>query len=129
MSQRDLAAELRAARTAAPDHVREQVRLIAAAATPPPRRSTWRRAVVLAVPVAAAVAAAVIVTRPSHEHNAAQALMKQRELAPAIGAPTNQGAAATPTVPAPSASRAQKYGAYLSLRIPTASAVSNGVKR
>src|SRR5438876_36394 len=32
MSQRDLAAELRAARVVAPDHVREQVRLIAAAA-------------------------------------------------------------------------------------------------
>jgi len=70
MSQRDLAAELRAARVVAPDHVREQVRLIAAAATPPARRFTWRRALVIAVPAAAAIAAAVIVTRPSHEHRA-----------------------------------------------------------
>jgi hypothetical protein len=131
MSQRDLAAELRATRVAAPDHVRAQVRLIAAAATPPPRRFTWRRTLVVALPVAAAVAAAVVVTRPAHHNSAAHALFKQPGLAsPPVAAQTNSGAAATPTtVPAPSASRAQRYGAYLSLRIPTASGVSNGVKR
>jgi hypothetical protein len=130
MSQRDLAAELRAARVAAPDHVREQVRLIAAAASPPPRRFTWRRAFVVAVPVAAAIAAAVIVTRPAHQGNAERALFQQSGRAPVIGAQTNGSGAATPaTIPAPSPSRAQQYGAFLSLRIPTASGVSDGVKR
>ena len=66
MSQRDLVAELRAARVVAPSHVRDQ--------RAPDRRSrdarrarrfTWRRALVIALPVAAAVAAAVVVTRPS----------------------------------------------------------------
>ena len=52
MSQRDLAAELRASRVAAPDEVRERVRLIAVDGTPPPRRFTWRRAFVVALPVA-----------------------------------------------------------------------------
>ena len=65
MSQRDLVAELRGARIAAPADVRERVRLIAAAATPAPRRFTWRRALVVALPVAAAVAASIVFTRPS----------------------------------------------------------------
>jgi hypothetical protein len=131
MSQRDLAAELRVARVAAPDHVRAQVRLIAASATAPPRRLTWRRAFVVALPVAAAITAAVIVARPSHQNNAAHTLFKQAGRAPAIGAQTTGGgAAATPSaVPAPSPSRAQRYGAYLSLRSATASDVSDGVKR
>ena len=66
MSQRDLSAEFRGTRVVAPNHVRDQVRLIAAAAPPPPRRITWRRALVIALPVVAAVAAAVIVARPAH---------------------------------------------------------------
>ena len=44
MSQRDLAAELRAARLTAPAEVRERVRRIAAHDdTVRPRRFTWRR--------------------------------------------------------------------------------------
>jgi Domain of unknown function (DUF4349) len=67
MPQRDVLAELRAARTAAPDEVRERVLTLAAAAAPPKRTTfTWRRALVVCVPVAAAVAAAVVLTRPSH---------------------------------------------------------------
>ena len=55
MSQRDLVAELRAARVAAPPQVRERVRLIAATAElVPPRRFLRRRSLVLLVPVAAA---------------------------------------------------------------------------
>ena len=128
MSQRDLAAELRAARVVAPDHVREQVRLIAAAATPPARRFTWRRALVIAVPAAAAIAAAVIVTRPSHEHRALP-LIQHGELAPTIRAQKSSTGAVPAPVPGPSPSRAQRYGAFLSLRIPTATGVSDGVKR
>ena len=128
MSQRDLAAELRAARVVAPNHVREQVRLIAAAATPPTRRFTWRRALVIAVPAAAAIAAAVIVTRPSHEHRAVP-LVLHGALAPTIRAQKSNAGAVPAAVPAPSPSRAQRYGAFLSLRIPTATGVSDGVKR
>ena len=51
MSQRDLTAELRGARIAAPSELRERVRLIAAAdTTPTPRGFTWRRALVVAAP-------------------------------------------------------------------------------
>src|SRR5690349_24401385 len=70
MSQRDLVAELRGARVAAPEQLREQVRLIAGAAAPPPRRLTWRRVLVVALPVAAAVAAVVVVTRPAGRQTA-----------------------------------------------------------
>ena len=42
MSQRDLVAELRGARLAAPDHLREQVRLIAGSATTSARRQVKR---------------------------------------------------------------------------------------
>ena len=138
MSQRDLATELRAARVSAPNHVREQVRLIAAAAAPPPRRLTWRRALVVALPVAAAVAAAVIVTRPSGNHGATPAILHGDAAQVERGAPTTTpsfraqkslgGVAATPA-PAPSTKRAQTYGAYLALRIGTRTGVSDGVKR
>ena len=70
MSQRDLVAELRGARLAAPDHLREQVRLIAGSAKPPAKRFTWRRALVVALPVAAAVAAVVVLTRPAGRQTA-----------------------------------------------------------
>ena len=43
MSQRDLVAELRAARVVAPPEVRERVRLIARSAAPPRRMFTRRR--------------------------------------------------------------------------------------
>ena len=48
MSQRDLVAELRGARIAAPAELRERVRSIAAGAPAPRRRFTWRRALVVA---------------------------------------------------------------------------------
>src|SRR5581483_7412287 len=106
MSQRDLVAELRGARPAAPPEVRERVRLIAArATTPPTRRFTWRRALVVAVPAAAAVAAAAGDAR-------AQAAPAPKELAP-LTSPT----------------RVQRVSASLSLRIPTADGVSEAVKR
>jgi acetolactate synthase regulatory subunit len=130
MSQRDLAAELQSARVTAPPELRDRVRLIAAAdRTPPARRFTWRRALVVALPVAAAVAASIVFTRPSH-HNTAQPLVERgiahgsatfksapAQLAPALG------------VPAPSRTRVQRYGADLTLRVPNATRVSDGVKR
>jgi hypothetical protein len=131
MSQRDLVAELRAARVPAPEHVRDHVRLIAAAAAPPPRRIGWRRAFVVAVPLAAAIAAAVVLTRPSNEHTATPTVVhgayagptERKQLQPQVGAGVAQGA------PAPSQTRAQKYGAFLSLRLATRAGVSDGVKR
>ena len=117
MSQRDLVAELRAARVEAPSEVRERVRLIAAAAPRPPRRLTWRRAVVVAVPVAAAVAAAVVLTRPSSNHQTVTPLQTERAAA-------NHGAAVSPkaySVPS-SAGRVQVVGETLSLRVTDISA-------
>jgi hypothetical protein len=136
MSQRDLVAELRATRPSAPGYVREQVRLIAATATPPQRRLsfTWRRAFVVAVPLAAAVAAAVVLTRPSGDQTAVPlqadtALQQQStELAPQARARKGVAGAAT-TAPAPSSTRAQIYGAYLSVQVASGKGVSDGVKR
>lgn len=130
MSQRDLAAELRAARVTAPDHVRQHVRLIAATSAPPPRRLTWRRAFVVALPAAAAIAAAVIVTRPSNEHRATPAVVhgeaaRTTDQAKQFHAQSGAAGAA----PAPSQRRAQTYGAFLSLRISSRNGVSDGVKR
>jgi len=137
MSQRDLAAELRGARITAPSELRLRVRLIAAADATPTRRFTWRRALVVALPVAAAVAATVVFTRPSNNHEVAtQTLIRgaavqpgsTKALGPVTGAPTDSagGAAklAVPTAPG----RVQVYGAYLALRLHSATAVSDGVK-
>ena len=142
MSQRDLTAELRAARIVAPAEVRERIRAIAA--TDPTARAprvSWRRALVLAVPVAAAVAATIVFTRPAH-HSAAG--LERRTLArPAIvhgeaaqsssGSVTQSGTAkAAPgiTIPVPpSGTRVQRYGATLTLRVPTPDGVSAGVQR
>jgi hypothetical protein len=124
MSQRDLVAELRAARVEAPSEVRERVRLIAAAAPAPPRRFTWRRALVVAVPAAAAIAAVVVVARPSHRE---QTVAPNARSAPAIA----HGSAAAPeaakelAVPT-TAQRVQVVGTTLSLRTRD---VSSGVKR
>jgi hypothetical protein len=123
MSQRDLVAELRAARVEAPAEVRERVRLIAAAAPAPSRRFTRRRALAVALPAAAAIAAAVVVTRPAHHE---QPLADQLRSAPAV---TNGAAAGTATkeLAVPSASqRVQVVGTTLSLRTRS---VSDGVKR
>jgi hypothetical protein len=127
MSQRDLVAELRAARIEAPPNVRAHVRLIAAAdTTPPHRRFTWRRALVVALPVAAAVAATVIFTRPAH-HPAVQhgEAAGGARLAPSV----QQKTFGAQAVPAPSTTRVQRYGATLRLRVDSAGAVSSGVTR
>ena len=134
MSQRDLVAELQAARLPAPPELRERVRLIAAADTSARRpRLTWRRALVVALPVAAAVAATVVFTRPSHRQaetavdSAQHGSVLQTQLAPAPrqSAGTAAKSYAVPTTPG----RVQVYGATLSLRIPDAVGVSNAVKR
>ena len=127
MSQRDLAAELRAARVEAPPEVRERVRLIAAAAPAPPRRLTWRRGLVLALPVAAAVAATIVVTRPSHHRQAFAPQVERKAEAP-TGTAVNGAAAGTAramAVPS-SPNRVQVVGTTLSLRTRD---VSDGVKR
>jgi hypothetical protein len=131
MSQRDLAAELRASRITAPDEVRERVRLIAVAGTPPPRRFTWRRALVVALPVAAAVAASIVFTQPDHQE---QQRVAHGEVAPAtvtaLQAQTDAGAAKlAPITPAPPPGRVVNYDAALSLRVPTSNDVSTAVKR
>ena len=123
MSQRDLVAELQAARVTAPPEVRERVRLIAAGAPQAPRRFTWRRALVVAVPVAAAIAAAVVFSRPSHEPVAVQ---DQKGAVRAAAPPARaQGAATELSVPSAKA-RVQVYGATLGLRVHD---VSDAVKR
>lgn len=122
MSQRDLVAELRAARVEAPPQVRARVRLVAAAAPAPPRRLTWRRALTIAVPVAAAVAAAAVVfaTRPASNHNAADT---ERLVQHGAAASVPQAKAfAVPQTP----TRAQSLGETLSLRVHD---VSDSVKR
>jgi hypothetical protein len=137
MSQRDLVAELRGARISAPADVRARVRLIAAADTTRTRRTlTWRRALVLAVPVAAAVGAAIVLTRPSHSPPVAVPV--ERSIvhgAPPYSVATTQGKASsapavpTPLAPSASATRVQRYGAYLALRVADPDGVSAGVKR
>jgi hypothetical protein len=143
MSQRDLAAELRAARITAPSELRERVRLIAAADTTPTRRFTWRRALVVALPVAAAIAASIVFTRPNNNQERATQTVQLAQGAGAVrsavpnaahklGAPsaktdshggfvTGLGVPSTPN-------RVQVYDAYLALRLASATAVSDGVK-
>lgn len=123
MPQRDLVAELRAARVAAPPEVRERVRLIAAGAPPERRRFSWRLAVAVVVPVAAAVAATVIFTRPSHHQ---QPIADRFGIA--RGAATQKAVPAAPrvfSVPT-SPKRVQTVGATISLRVRS---ISDGVKR
>jgi hypothetical protein len=131
MSQRDLVAELRGARLAAPPHLREQVRMIAASATPPAKRFTWRRALVVALPVAAAVAAVVVVTRPGGRQTAQpeQTVLRAAVQHGSAGAAIQAPKAYAQTVPLQNPNRAQRYEAYLALRVRTGDGVSNGVKR
>jgi len=131
----DLAAQLRAARIAAPPELRERVRMIAGS-EPSHARLSWftaRRALVVAVPVAAAVAASIVFTLPSHKQPQPTALSAQRtERAaspPLHGSATKSFGAAPALAPPPSRTRAQRYGASLTLRLATATGVSNGVKR
>lgn len=140
MSQRDLVAELRAVRLTAPPEVRERVRLIAAnAATAPPRRFLRRRSLVLLVPVAAALAAAVVLTRPHSSAPPPQGLALQPETAvhgaaaaPGAGSPSaatgSNAAVPKAFAPAPSPTRAQRYGATIGLRVASPGAVSTAVK-
>jgi hypothetical protein len=121
MSQRDLVAELRAARVEAPPQVRERVRLVTAAAPAPPRRFTWRRAFVVAIPVAAAVAATFVITRPSSHQNAAGTERTIQHGAAAQSAPRAKAFAVPATT-----NRAQTLGETLSLRVHD---VSDAVKR
>jgi Domain of unknown function (DUF4349) len=145
MSQRDLAAELRAARITAPVEVRERIRAIAATDTTArgPRftpQFTWRRALVLAVPVAAAVAATIVFTRPTDHPTAVPEAKLAAQPAIVHGAATQTqrggpvdsattGARATAIPVAPSPTRVQRYGATLTLRVPTPDGVSAGVQR
>jgi hypothetical protein len=136
MSQRDLVAELRAARVEAPPEVRERVRLIAAAAPAPPRRVTWRRAAVVLVPAVAAIAAAVLVTRPSHHPESAIDAARARvahsvttELAPRAQDTPSAATGARPLTVPSAKGRAQQYDASLALRFDNAEQVSDAVKR
>ncbi len=143
MSQRDLVAELRAARITAPVEVRERIRAIAATDTTLREpRFTWRRALVVALPVAAAVAAAIVFTRPANHPTAvpveraiadqAAKLAPQAHGSAAHTFSTQSGTAATPgiAIPVPpSRTRVQRYGATLALRVPTPDGVSAGVQR
>jgi hypothetical protein len=142
MSQRDVTAELRGARITAPSELRERVRLIAAADTTPTRRFTWRRALVVALPVAAAVAASIVFTRPGEKQTAVELQSAKpnaaygsiatappaRTLSPA-GTKAADSAAGAAKLAVPSTpGRVQTYGAYLALRLDSATAVSDGVK-
>ena len=126
MSQRDLVAELRAARVVAPPEVRERVRLIARSAAPPRRMFTWRRALVVALPAAAAIAAAVVFTRPA-SHNEQPVALEAQIRAAARGALAPKATGAVPFgAPTTDRARVQRYNATLSLRLKN---VSDAVKR
>ena len=127
MSQRDLVAELRAARVTAPAEVRERVRLIASRAPEPRTRFTWRRALVVAVPTLAAVAAAVVFL-PSHETQHVQHGAVALQHAKSYGRATAPGGA-DQLAPRTTRSRVQRIGTQLSLRADSPAAVSSGVKR
>lgn len=147
MSQRDLVAELRAARVAAPVEVRERVRVIAASAAEPSptRRFLRKRSLLVLVPVAGALAGAIVLTRPSGHHPNALAERTDKaatgsarvQAAPAAPPPAaagvQHGAAATgglgTLAPAPSSTRAQRYGASIGLRVASPGAVSSAVKQ
>lgn len=135
MSQRDLVAELRGSRIAAPAELRARVRSIAAAgADSQARRFTWRRALVVALPATAAIAATIALTRPDPNQTAASDARTQTYLqaekslvAPPIAQSGSAGA--TRLAPQTTPGRVQQYNAYLALRVPTADGVSDGVKR
>jgi uncharacterized protein DUF4349 len=132
----DLAAALRAARVPAPHELRERVRMIAGA-QPSHARFTLRRALAVALPVAAALAATLVFTLPSHKQQqtalSGQSTLRAAKV-PAHGSAAKSFGGATalvpaPVAPAPSATRSQRYGASLTLRLATPTEVSNGVKR
>src|SRR5436305_2926750 len=127
MSQRDVLAELRAARVAAPPEVRERVAALAAAALRPPRRLTWRRALVVAVPAAAALAAAVVFARPSADQVAVTTIASNGAVHAEATAPHPFAQSGSRALVVPAArQRVQNVGIYLALRTRH---VSDGVKR
>ncbi|HEV7639253.1 MAG TPA: DUF4349 domain-containing protein, partial [Gaiellaceae bacterium] len=109
--------------------------------TTPTRRFTWRRALVVALPVAAAIAASIVFTRPgdhraAHTPAAARTMVipqrgSAKTLTPTITGTTDSalgsGGAAKLAVPS-APGRVQDYGAFLALRLESATAVSDGVK-
>jgi hypothetical protein len=132
MSQRDLVAELRAARVAAPPQVRERVRMIAATAElVPPRRFLRRRSLVLLVPVAAALVGAIaLTTRPSTNPREAASLPVRSEsvgAAPTVHNGASTGSAAKAYAPAPTPTRAQRYGAWIAVQVGSSVAVSQAI--
>jgi hypothetical protein len=139
MSQLDLIAQLRESRPLAPAELREHVRQIAAQAPVPRKRFTWRRAVVVLVPVAAAAALAVAFFPRANEsgqpevmRTTAPAAAEEPFATDAASAPSakaQSGSALAPTAPPTSRTRAQRYSATLTLRLPTAKAVSAATTR
>jgi hypothetical protein len=137
MSQRDLVAELRGSRIAAPAELRAHVRSIAASGAPAPaRRFTWRHALVVALPAAAAIAAVLVIARPESNQSAVSdastqtTLRAEKSLAvPPIAQSGTVGGGTTRLAPQTTPGRVQRYGAYLALRVPTPDGVSDGVKR
>jgi hypothetical protein len=140
MSQPDLVTRLREARPVAPPELRERVRLVAERAPQPPRRLSWRLGVVVAFAAALAVVAAVLATRggdrraepvpvtaepyavePAREDAATPAPEAQKSLA----APPTHAAGSV----APSATRLQRYRAYLELRVARPADVSKATQR
>jgi Domain of unknown function (DUF4349) len=130
MSQRDLAAELRAVRMTAPAEVRARVRLIAATAEPsPPRRFLRRRSLVLLVPLAAGLAGTIALTRPG-AHQPQQTHLAERAAAQQATATAPQRSAVPKAfAPAPSPTRVQRYGATIGVRVSSPGDVSNAVKK
>lgn len=124
MSQRDLVAELRAARVPAPTEVRERVRLVAAQA-PSQKRFTWKRAAVVLVPVAAAIAASIVFTRPSDRPTAVQPSLSLT-VADSARAPASRPPLAPKALNVPSRpNRVQDYAATLRLRVES---ISDAIK-
>lgn len=137
MSQRDLAAELRAARIEVPAEVRERVRAIAARdETPAARRRFWRpRSLVVLVPIAAAVAGAIVLTQTRNAPQPPGLAARSAVQAAPAPAPNVQHGAATASPPArglipsaPSSTRVQQWSAAIGLRVSSPGAVSNAVK-
>jgi hypothetical protein len=151
MSQLDLIAELRASRPTAPPELRLRVRDLSASAPAPRRRLTWRRALVVVVPVAAAAALAVVLLPGDGDRTVATQTLPTATDTPydfsvtgspstaqshlsAITPPSAKAAsgaerALAPTAPPTSRTRAQRYSATLTVRLPTASAVSAATTR
>ena len=128
MSQRDLVAELQAARIAAPAEVRERVRAIAAHSTPPRRVFTWRRALVVALPAAAAIVAAVVVTRPSPSHDATVTFERAAVAHGSVTATPKATLQTQLAAPRIAPGRVQRYNASISLRLRDVSSAVKSVQ-